>query len=388
MKKFVKIKKSIKKIPVVSWAAKLVYDGLAHRQLKSKIKKFLARELPFSEKAPLKYAIGHEPTIRCNLKCKMCYQGQTRALRRSELATDEVLEVYDKLKEKVKEIKLVGGEPFVRQDIFKLVEFWDKNQKRIILQTNCTLLDEKTVGELKKYKQVTDILTSLDGPREMHDAIRGVAGSFDKLKKAIGLIQIERPDIPITIFATLLLEDNVSKLKELIDTCKLLKVRTINILFEQVYTSEEVEISKKILEKKLGWGADSYLLNTQIREPVFKAGVNSAKIRWQLFKMRLYGLLKGCFVNYVPFDYYLNVGRYLTGQGKRSFCLKLLSPELRINQRGEVIWCDIIEKSFGNLLEKTPDEIWQSEDYQKFRNFLFNSSLPICRRCCKASYID
>ena len=26
-----------------------------------------------------KYSVGYEPTIRCNLKCKMCYQGQTRS---------------------------------------------------------------------------------------------------------------------------------------------------------------------------------------------------------------------------------------------------------------------------------------------------------------------
>ena len=109
--------------------------------------------MPYTDQAPDSYELGYEPTIRCNLKCKMCYQGQTRALRRSELNTKEVLSVFEKLKSKTKEIKFVGGEPLVRDDIFDLVRFWDKEGRRIILQTNLTLLDEKKSSNLKELKK-------------------------------------------------------------------------------------------------------------------------------------------------------------------------------------------------------------------------------------------
>src|SRR3989339_1876715 len=128
-------KNVIKKIPVLRLLAKLFYDWKQESSLDKRIKKFINRKhLSFTEKAPDKYAVGYEPTIRCNLKCKMCYQGETRVLRGDELSTGQILEIYGKLQGRVSEIKLVGGEPMVRQDIFELIAFWDQAGVRVILQ--------------------------------------------------------------------------------------------------------------------------------------------------------------------------------------------------------------------------------------------------------------
>ncbi|NUQ57075.1 MAG: radical SAM protein [Candidatus Paceibacter sp.] len=383
------VKKIIKKLPFLSSFSKIVYDYRRERALDKRIRNFLAGgRLPFSDKAPEKYSVGYEPTIRCNLKCKMCYQGQTRALRRNELAANESVEVFNKLKRRVKEVKMVGGEPFARSDIFDLISFWDKEGERIILQTNLTLLGEKGVEKLKDYKHVSDILTSLDGPPEVHDAVRGVPGSFAKLKESILSLKKHRPDIPITIFATMLLNDDFAPLFRLVDTVKDLGVGTINVLFEQVYNAGEIKAAREIFKKEFGWEDGSYRLNTQMRDPSFEPSLDASAIRKNLDKLRRYGFAKKCFVNFVPFDYYKNVDIYLGKKKARVFCLKLMAPELRINQTGDVIWCDVIEKSFGNLMDKTPDEIWMSEEYQKFRKRLFEKGgFPICYRCCKAQYV-
>ncbi len=382
------LKNTIRKIPVLAGFAKLAYDWRKEKKLQSGIKAFLKSAfLPFTDKAPDFYSVGHEPTIRCNLRCKMCYQGQTRELRREELDTDRTLAFYRKLKGRVKTIKLVGGEPFMRPDIFDLIAFWDKEADRVILQTNCTLINGNNIGKIKQYKHIKDIATSLDGPPELHDRIRGVLGTFDRLKKAVRIIQKERPDIPITIFTTLLIWDNLDKMAEIIDTAKELGAGSINILFEQVYTKDKAEAARKIFKDAFGWEEKDYQLNTQLRDNLFPAGTNSRGLKKKLSEIRQYGLKRGCFVNFTPYNYYNNLDKYLGEKPGRVFCLKLLSPELRINQRGEVIWCDIIEKSFGSLTDKTPDEIWLSKDYQDFRNYLFKNSLPICSRCCKASYI-
>jgi len=382
------IKKIIKKILIVAGVFKLIYDWKNEKKLQKRIKEFLKNgELPYVNEAPDKYAVGYEPTIRCNLKCKMCYQGQTRALRRSELDKEQVLSVFEKLKAKTKEIKIVGGEPLIRDDIFDLVRFWDKEGRRIILQTNLTLLDEKKSSNLKELKKISDILTSLDGPKEMHDMVRGVPGTFNRLKKSIEIIKKERPDIPITVFATLLIDDNLDSFFRLIDTCKELGIGTINILFEQVYAKEEISAARNIFKEFFGWKEDEYRLNTQERNPVFKNRISPEELKNKLRKIRFYGLKKNCFVNFVPFNYYNNLDKYLGIKKTRAFCHKLLAPELRINQTGDVIWCDVIEKSFGNLLDKKPDEIWLSPEYQKFRQYLFEKGLPICYRCCKAHYV-
>lgn len=383
-----KIKKIVKKVPFIAGTSKLVYDWKNEKRLQKRIKNFLKnKNLPFTDKAPESYELGYEPTIRCNLKCKMCYQGQTRALRREELNTAETLNIFDKLKDKVKSLKLIGGEPLVRDDIFELISYWDKAGKKIILHSNLTLLDEKNADKLKQFKNVTDVLTSLDGQQRVHDAIRGVPGAFERMKRAVELVKEKMPRVPITVFATLLITENLNKLTDLIDTAKSMGIETVNILFEQVYSPEDINKTKEIFKKVFGWNEGGYRLNTQVRDFAFPDGLDPAKLKRQLFKIRMYGIKKGCFINFVPFNYYHKLDKYLGLKKTKTFCLKLLSPELRINQTGDVVWCDVIEKSFGNLLEKAPDEIWLSEDYQKFRKHLFEKGLPICYRCCKASYV-
>jgi sulfatase maturation enzyme AslB (radical SAM superfamily) len=270
------------------------------------------------------------------------------------------------------------------------------------LQTNCTLIGANNIKTIKQLTNITDILTSLDGPPQVHDAIRGVPGAFDKLKQAIGLLKENRPDIAITFFATILPWDNLDHLEGLIDIVLGLGQGTLNLIFEQVYREKDVMAAKKIFNDALGWSEDSYRLNTQIREKLFPDGFSAVDFKKKLKTARFYGLKKGCFINFVPFNYYKYPENYITGMSIKNikgglvhrsfseggpFCLKLLSPELRINQTGDVIWCDVIEKSFGNLLEKTPDQIWLSGEYQKFREYLYRKSLPICRRCCKAMYV-
>jgi len=384
-----RLKKIIKGIPFVAQIAKISYDWHREKKLDSEVIKVSRQaSAPFSNGVPPYYVIGHEPTIRCNLRCKMCYQGGTRALRQEELGTEEVLGIYEKLKEKATEIKIVGGEPFVHQGIFELIDFWDKQNIRIILQTNCTLLDEEKIKKLKEFINISDIATSLDGPAEIHDMVRGVPGAFLRLKKAVELIKKEMPGVPITVFATLLIWDNLDNFERLIDTCKELGLGTINVLFEQVYSPTEEKQARLIFNKAFGWKEEEYRLNTQLREPAFSENLTAEKLKTRLSEIRRYGLKKSCFVNFVPFNYYKNIDKYLGKKPTRAFCLKLLSPELRINQNGDVIWCDVIEKSFGNLCQKSPDEIWLSSEYQKFRQYLFKSTLPICYRCCKAHYIS
>lgn len=380
-------KNLVKNIPFAGKILKEIYDKRREKALILRIKKFLKNELPYTKEAPPKYFLGHEPTIRCNLKCEMCYQGQTRALRLGELSTVEILKIYEKFLPKVSEIKLVGGEPFMRSDILELISFWDKAGKKIALQTNCTLLTERAVRELKKYKNIAAFLISLDGPENIHDKVRGVPGSYKKMINAVRMIRKNLPQAKISIFG-MILRDNLKDIYNLIDVCKKEKFGSLNLIFEQVYNDKDIRETKKILRDILNWKESDYRLNTQIRNPAFESGFNSEFLKRELAKLRKYGFKKKVFINFVPFNFYYNLPEYFNEKKPRKiFCMKLLNPEFRVNQKGGAVWCDVIEKSFGNLTEKSPDEIWASEEFQKFRKFLFENSLPICGRCCKAAYI-
>jgi MoaA/NifB/PqqE/SkfB family radical SAM enzyme len=71
-------------------------------------------------------------------------------------------------------------------------------------------------------------------------------------------------------------------------------------------------------------------------------------------------------------------------------CTKLISdvPCFRLDHLGGVHHCGVIRRAFGNLLEQSPEEIWNSEEYRHYRHVLMDKRLlPICKRCCKAAYI-
>ena len=71
-------------------------------------------------------------------------------------------------------------------------------------------------------------------------------------------------------------------------------------------------------------------------------------------------------------------------------CAKLVTdtPTFRLDHLGNVHHCGVIRQPFGNLLEQSPEEIWNSEEYRRYRQLLMGKKLlPICKRCCKAAYI-
>ncbi|MCX6796829.1 MAG: radical SAM protein [Candidatus Falkowbacteria bacterium] len=382
-----KLKAIIKRVPLLGHWSKLIYDFIGERKLNNRVNQMISKkELPYCDQLPERLSVGHEPTIRCNLRCKMCYQGETRELRREELDTNNILSIYKKLEERMTDIKLVGGEPMVRDDIINLIAYLNNNNKKISLQTNCTLFNQDNILKLRTFTNLKDIITSLDGPKEIHDNIRGVPGAFSRLEESLKLIRLHLPWVKITVFATLLLKDNLDKMLGLIDTCKQLKIETINILFEQVYSTAEINQTKKILKNIFDWDEEDYRINTQTRDPIFSTEIKSVELKKKLEAIRNYGFKRGCYVNFTPFNYYDHLDKYIGEQKGKAFCLKLLNSEIRINQEGDVVWCDIIEKSFGNLVKKSIEEIWSSTEYQKFRKYLFTNSFPICSRCCKAIY--
>ncbi|MDO8281614.1 MAG: PqqD family peptide modification chaperone [Thermodesulfovibrionia bacterium] len=137
-------------------------------------------------------------TLACNLRCKHCLVSAGAKLK-DELSTEEVKKlVDDAVALGVNRFYVTGGEPFIKDDIFEVIEYITKTKDReLILLTNATLFDDEKIKKLDKLKGPKLIMqVSLEGPNaEIHDKLRG-EGSFDKavdgVKRlvAIGIIPI------------------------------------------------------------------------------------------------------------------------------------------------------------------------------------------------------
>jgi pseudo-rSAM protein/SPASM domain protein len=118
-------------------------------------------------------------TKQCNLKCIHCYATATTHPGKNELSTDEGKKLLEDIASYGCPVVLFsGGEPFLRKDLFELIEYADSLGLRPVISTNGTLITEEK-ALLAKKAGVKYIGVSLDGLQTINDKFRGVNGAFN-----------------------------------------------------------------------------------------------------------------------------------------------------------------------------------------------------------------
>lgn len=332
------------------------------------------------------FSIGHEPTIRCNLACKMCYQGDFRQDEEGtkELTLDQIIAVYDRVN--VADTKLVGSEIFMRKDIYDLLEYLWKRRIPTSLMTNGTLLDSGNVERLRRYDNIEWIGFSIDGSEQVHNAIRGRSYAFAKTVKAI---KETLPHFALGVNAVIL-KENLDDLVSVLRVCKELGIPFAHYIFEEVYTKFDVRLTQKILQERMGWGPNDYEICTNVREGF---EYSYEELASGLEKLKKEGRRLGVYPVFSPDVWSRKLPEYYGGTAPDHLhlvCAKLATdtPTFRLDHLGNVHHCGVIRRPFGNLLEQPVEEIWNSEEYRRYRLLLMDRRLlPICKRCCKAAFI-
>ena len=104
-------------------------------------------------------------TERCSLKCKDCSNLMQYYVNPINVSFNEILKDFETLINNVDhlyEIRLIGGEPFMNKDIYKIIKEISKNKKlsRIVIYTNATIpLKEEYIDILKHSKIVFSVTT-------------------------------------------------------------------------------------------------------------------------------------------------------------------------------------------------------------------------------------
>jgi len=125
-----------------------------------------------------------EITLACNLKCGHC--GSRAGKRRAnELSTDECIDVVRQLAAAgTREITLIGGEAYLRRDWLEIAAEIARLGIHCGVQTGARGLTKERI-EAAYAAGVRAIGVSVDGLRDLHDSLRGVAGSYDQAIRAI-----------------------------------------------------------------------------------------------------------------------------------------------------------------------------------------------------------
>ena len=156
---------------------------------------------------PFEFFIQWHLTERCNLWCKHCYQGERST---DEMSLPETRNVIIEVSDMVKDwsetygvsfspsMNITGGEPFLRNDLLEILGEIKKQGFKIHLLTNGTLVDNKRARMLADLG-VDGVQVSMEGPEDVHDAIRG-AGSYSA--SAAGVEKLVDAGIAVTLNVT------------------------------------------------------------------------------------------------------------------------------------------------------------------------------------------
>lgn len=123
------------------------------------------------------YAVW-EITLKCDLACRHCGSRAGRA-RPDELTTAEALDLVRQMADLgVKEVTLIGGEAYLREDWTTLVRAVRQHGMLCSITTGGRAFTAERARAAKEAG-VHAVSVSIDGLRETHDRIRALAGSFD-----------------------------------------------------------------------------------------------------------------------------------------------------------------------------------------------------------------
>jgi radical SAM protein with 4Fe4S-binding SPASM domain len=152
-----------------------------------------------------------ELTLKCTLNCMHCGsvagKGRARELTLSEcsIVAGQIVALG------CRELTFIGGEIFLYRGWEEIARFLSDNGLLVNIMSNGFSIGETEINQIK-YAKLSNVGISVDGMAKNHNRIRRRADSFDRIARAMDLLNQER--IPIAA-VTCLLEFNFGDLEDL-----------------------------------------------------------------------------------------------------------------------------------------------------------------------------
>lgn len=252
------------------------------------------------------------------------------------------------------------------------------------IDTNGTMLKDH-LRDLVQFGDKLHLTFSVDGPEDVHDQVRGIRGTFGRMKENIRLLQKLEQDngTKCSKSACFTISPySYRGLGSLPDVIRSLGLESFSIV-PYYYYSEAVgrEYERKLREEL---GCEAYSWEGFHHE--------TSGIDWEVFRNEYHQFLNN--VNGLQVFPYMGSGK----EGFQEADYKLwfadcLSPVgsttcynverfMDIQPSGDANFCcDFPDYCIGNIKDANISEIWNSDGAARFRNYRRQKPLPICGRC-------
>lgn len=289
----------------------------------------------------LPWSVSLEPTTSCNLQCPQCATGTGSLTRpKGTLNFESFKSIFGKAENHIFYLTLYfQGEPFLNNDIFKMIQYARKKRVFVSTSTNGHFITEEFAQSIID-SGLNKLIISIDGTTQE---------SFTKYRKQGDLNTVNQG------------------LKRLIEVKKSVNSITPHIEIQFIvfkHNEHEIDDIKKLSQLD---GVDRVVLKTAqiIHEEECENLLPSNQKYSRYFK---------------KLD-----GKFEVRKPLRNRCLRLRNTAV-ITWDGLIVPCCFDKDaaySSGNILEKTFAEIYQSNNARNFRNRILNDrkSIEMCRNC-------
>lgn len=138
---------------------------------------------PIDEECAPLYAVW-EITLACDLACRHCGSRAGKA-RPDELTTAEALDLVQQMLDLgVREVTLIGGEAYLREDWLEIVRAFSSRNVLVNMTTGGRGFSLERARAAREAG-LEGMSVSVDGLRDSHDRLRAVNGSFDAAMSAL-----------------------------------------------------------------------------------------------------------------------------------------------------------------------------------------------------------
>jgi MoaA/NifB/PqqE/SkfB family radical SAM enzyme len=324
-------------------------------------------------------------TNHCNLRCQMCGQwsdegyirGNTETLKH-EMSLADWKGVVDELAvHGTKSLLLRGGEAFMFPGIIDLLEYIHGKSMFISIDTNGTLLKQFAEDILRIGNMHLTI--SVDGPEPVHDAVRGIPGTFQRLREGVArLAELEQPGgnrISHSICFTIS-QYNYRSLGGMPDVARSLGLKSIAIV---PYYYFPQSVGQRYTEELRSLGCTAFSWNGFHHE---ESSVDFAEFQKQ-YRQYLASLGDVESYPYMPLDEDQYRDWFADAQTPVGYtnCMNV-EKLVDIQPDGSANFCvDFVDYSFGNVKDDSIETLWNSEKAECFRQFRRSHPLALCYRC-------
>ena len=298
-------------------------------------------------------------------------------LGKSEITVEDWKKVVDEVHKYNPIIQLFGGEPLLYKGFDELIWYIKKRRLRCHIVTNGTLLNEK--APILVENQVDEIWVSMDGPKDIHDEIRGIKGTYDRVIEGIEtLIQVKKSKgfkKPLISFIYTITDKNYTSMNEfmqLIEGYEIPLVLFSHTLFlsEELLKRHKSQFDRLLKTNSKEW--EGYVIDMAKHIDINRLTECIREVKKKYYERLTFSpdLSEGELHAYYK-DYSYSVDRMCYAP----WLTAVISPEGNISPCSDYV--------IGNIRDRSFDEIWNGEKVKNFRRTLVKrQKFPVCDRCC------